>query len=280
MEGEFTSSEWQTTENRNATINHPIRCFQKRLGGSLSGNHHRENLVILGKDKTYQCARAHCSETCNINLYQGKIGNNTPLTNRQYGSSALLGKNGGNSQSRIAKSNQGNIWLSVSQSNSSYCRVLRTKQSEYSGRLAIQKLQRLKRLEIEPQNIFSDCKNQKNTSNRSICFPTESSATKIHVLASGPRQLCSRFPSTLLEKPLRVCILFILFNREGTCQESEGVSKLAATLTSNSRRSGSISNYPSAWRKWASYCYEREVNPFTSDIIEILNFLAFIYEKG
>ena len=32
VEGEFTSSEWQTTENRNATVNHPNGCFQDRLG--------------------------------------------------------------------------------------------------------------------------------------------------------------------------------------------------------------------------------------------------------
>ena len=43
--------------------------------------------------------------------------------------------------------------LSVSQLNSSYSRVL-NKQSEYSGRLAIQKIKRFKRLGIEPQNIF------------------------------------------------------------------------------------------------------------------------------
>ena len=60
----------------------------------------------------------------------------------------------------------------------------------------------------------------------------------------------------------------------------EGVSTLGATLITNSRRSGSISNYQSAWRKWASWFCEREVNPFTSNIIEILNFLAFLYEKG
>ena len=111
--------------------------------------------------------------------------------------------------------------LSASQWNSSYGRVL-TKQSEYSGRLAIQKSQRFKRLEIEPQNIFSDCENQRNTSNRPICFLNEPSVTKIHVLASGPRQLCSRFPSALLEKPLRVCIPSILLNRKGTCQSKEG----------------------------------------------------------
>ena len=146
----------------------------------------------------------------------------------------LLGKNGGNSQSRTATSSQGNMGLSVSQWNSSYSRVL-TKQSEYSGRLAIQKSQRFKRLEIEPQNIFSDCENQRNTSNRPICFPTEPSVTKIHVLASGPRQLSSRFPSALLEKPLRVCIPSILLNRKGTCQSKEGpaVDSISSGLNFN-----------------------------------------------
>ena len=105
--------------------------------------------------------------------------------------------------------------------NSSYSRVI-TKQSEYSGRLAIRKSQRFRRLEFERQNIFSDCEIQRNTSNRPICFPTEPSVTKIHVLASRPRQLCSRLPSALLEKPLRVCIPSILLNREGTCQSKEG----------------------------------------------------------
>ena len=221
VEGEFTSSERQTTENRNTTGNNPNECFQNRLGGSLSGNHHGGNLVISGKDKTFQYTGAHCSETCNIDLYQRQIGNSNPLTNRQYDSSVLLGKNGENSQSRTATSSQGNMGLSVSQWNSSYSRVL-TKQSEYSGILTIQKSQRFERLEIEPQNIFSDCDNQRNTSNRPIYFPTEPSVTKIHVMTFGPRQLCSRFPSALLEKPLRVCIPSILLNRKGTYQSKEG----------------------------------------------------------
>ena len=64
----------------------------KQVGGSLSGNRHRRNLVISGKDKAYQCTGAQWSETCNINLYQGKIGNNNPLTNRQYDSLSYLVK--------------------------------------------------------------------------------------------------------------------------------------------------------------------------------------------
>ena len=54
--------------------------------------------------------------------------------------------------------------------------------------------------------------------------------------------------------------------------EGEGVSKLAATLITNSRRSRSIYNYQSAWRKRASWFCEREVNPFTLNITEIFEF--------
>ena len=110
-------------------------------GGSLSGNHHGENLVISGKDKTYQYTGAPCSETCNIDLYQRQIGNSNPRTNRQYNSFILLGKNEGNLQSKTATRSQGNMGRSFSQWNSSYSRLL-TKQYEYSGRLAIQKSQR------------------------------------------------------------------------------------------------------------------------------------------
>ena len=92
----------------------------KQVGEQSVRETTRGNLVISGKNKTYQCTRAHCTETCNIDLYQRKIGNSNPLRIRQYQSSALLGKNGANSQSRAAISSQGNMGLSVSQSNSSY----------------------------------------------------------------------------------------------------------------------------------------------------------------
>ena len=86
VEGEFTSSERQTTENRNTTVNNPNGCFQNRLGARVLWYHHRGNLVISGKDKTYQYTGGHCSETWNIDLYQRQIRNSNPLTNRQYDS--------------------------------------------------------------------------------------------------------------------------------------------------------------------------------------------------
>ena len=46
-----------------------------------------------------------------LTFTRGKSETAIPLTNRHYGSSVLLGKNGGNSQSRIATSSQGNMGL-------------------------------------------------------------------------------------------------------------------------------------------------------------------------
>ena len=70
--------------------------------------------------------------------------------------------------------------------------------------------------------MFSVCENQRNSSNRPICFPTQPSVTKIHVLGSGPRQLCSRFPSALLEKPLRYAFPQFFLYRKGICQSKQG----------------------------------------------------------
>ena len=44
---------------------------------------------------------------------------------------------------------------------------------------------------------------------------------KIHVMAPGPRQLCSSFTSVLLGKPLLVCTPSILLNTKDTCQSKE-----------------------------------------------------------
>ena len=42
----------------------------------------------------------------------------------------------------------------------------------------------------------------------------------------------------------------------------EGISDRASKLITNSTREGSISSCESAWRKWSSWCREREVDPF------------------
>lgn len=62
--------------------------------------------------------------------------------------------------------------------------------------------------------------------------------------------------------------------------ETEGISGKAATLISNARRKGSISNYESAWGRWASWAHQRKIDPVSCAIGSILDFLAELFDKN
>ena len=163
--------------NWNATVNHLNGWFQNRLGGSFVRNPPWGELGQIRKGQKH----INVLELIEVKLAILTFIRGTLVTviylQKDNMATVLRGENAGNLQSRTPTIGQGNVGVSGSQLISTYSRGL-TKHSEYSGRLAIQKSQRFKRLEIEPQNIFSDCENQRNTSNRPICFPTEPSVIK------------------------------------------------------------------------------------------------------
>ena len=115
VEGKFSSSEQQTAENRNGTINNPNGCFQNRLGVICQG-------TTVGGTWSYQERTKHINV---LELFAVKLPILT-FTKRKSVTSlhlqienmtalpALLGKNGGNSQSRTVTNSQGNMGLSVS----------------------------------------------------------------------------------------------------------------------------------------------------------------------
>ena len=54
----------------------------------------------------------------------------------------------------------------------------------------------------------------------------------------------------------------------------------AIELLMSSRRSKTISNYNSAWKKWEGWCKQRGTHPFQADVSAILGFLADQFEEG
>jgi len=62
--------------------------------------------------------------------------------------------------------------------------------------------------------------------------------------------------------------------------EAEGISKQASSLITAARRNGTTTYYESAWRKWCSWCYERQVDPISAPINRILDFFAKSFEDG
>ena len=55
---------------------------------------------------------------------------------------------------------------------------------------------------------------------------------------------------------------------------SEGIPERAAELIAGARRPGTSFNYESAWRKWVSWCGERETDPHSCHLNFVLDFLA------
>ena len=62
--------------------------------------------------------------------------------------------------------------------------------------------------------------------------------------------------------------------------QAEGVSQQASYLIENSRARGTISAYDSAWKKFDSWCKQRQVDPIHCNVTYILDFLESLYNKG
>ena len=57
-------------------------------------------------------------------------------------------------------------------------------------------------------------------------------------------------------------------------------SETAAELYRGSWRAGTEAAYDTAWKRWSSWCYSREVNPVQATVAHIGNFLSTEYELG
>ena len=61
---------------------------------------------------------------------------------------------------------------------------------------------------------------------------------------------------------------------------AEGVLEGSSALITNARRSGANAHYESAWRKWNSWCFQRQVDPIKCSVNKILQFLTECFNMG
>ena len=64
------------------------------------------------------------------------------------------------------------------------------------------------------------------------------------------------------------------------CYTSIGISNQAQGLLVSARRNQISSSYESAWRLWGSWCSQQEVDPFSSSVQRVVNFLASLFADG
>ena len=60
---------------------------------------------------------------------------------------------------------------------------------------------------------------------------------------------------------------------------NEGISREATQFIACARREGTRYNYETAWRKWAVWCGEREMDPFECSLTYILDFLTYLFNE-
>ena len=60
----------------------------------------------------------------------------------------------------------------------------------------------------------------------------------------------------------------------------EGVSEQSTALICSSWRGSTTKAYESAWRRWASWCAARKVDPFSTTLTNILDFLTEMYNEN
>ena len=60
----------------------------------------------------------------------------------------------------------------------------------------------------------------------------------------------------------------------------EGISENASHIITNFRRKDTLSNKETAWRKWASWCLEQNLNPLQAPVKDITKYSTFFFKYG
>ena len=58
------------------------------------------------------------------------------------------------------------------------------------------------------------------------------------------------------------------------------ISQQAEAIIRDAKRSGTQKAYDCSWRKWASWCHTRQIDPFQAPVGAVINFLSELFEQG
>ena len=62
--------------------------------------------------------------------------------------------------------------------------------------------------------------------------------------------------------------------------ENKGFSKSASEIMLHARRESTTSAYKTRWNKWVLWSNERQVDPFTAPVNQVVEFLSELYQEG
>jgi len=224
VERQPNTAEWETTFDQSGSTSNDNtnRCLNSRLGSLLPRKVNRGEVVNKGTKLSHQHSRTFGSETSNFEFYKTQEqGLSFTSTNRQYDSSMLSLKNGGNKEPSVISYIQTNLGLPIKPGDNNYCRVS-TKQSECGSRLGVTESHRFQRLAIRPQSFPGGHSNSFQTGNRFICVTPKSPNSQLLLVESRSQEPRHRFFSTVLGRDKRLCFSPIFTNKQDIVKGQEG----------------------------------------------------------
>ena len=124
VDKQSSPSEWKISNIKPSTVDNKFRCFQRRMGSSLSKSTCRGGLDNTGETVTHKCLGIKGSNVSHQDIHSFKRRNNIyPYSNGQHDCPVLLGEDGRDTKSRINQGKQGDMGLFVGQTDHDYGRI-------------------------------------------------------------------------------------------------------------------------------------------------------------
>ena len=211
----YEAEKRESNQNTPTRIDYLFRCSEKqqgRLGSPLWGGLNRRSMDSRGETREHKCFRTESSTACNKNIYQGQTGQIHTSLVRQHDSPSTPHQNGASNITNSNQLDQGDLVISTSKGDHSYCRVHPINSEQRSG-LSVQECKGLERVETKSQNISENKKAMGFSINRSVCLKDVPPTSQILQLETRSSLLRGRCINTEMGSGSTVCISTILSDR-------------------------------------------------------------------
>ena len=208
-------TQWEAPSDGSTTGSDLLRCLKGGVGSILPREQNRGSMVVSGEGPTHKHSGVKSSRLGSAHFHNGETeGDFSFNANRQYDCSSLPHKNGGHEKPGISRDQQKNLGLYNGSTDHNYGRIHSYKH-ECGSRLAVQANKGLQRMEAAHTGIPGVVLEDENSRNRSLCFKSIQSVTKIHFLEKGSRQPGMRCVPNKLERDIHIRFPSFCSDRQG-----------------------------------------------------------------
>ena len=225
MDKKFRINQWSGHYSPSLTDTNADRCFQERLGCSVSRDKNWGPVVKERTGVSFKSFRTFSNEICTSNLQQNDEFQISTYPSRQPNCPELPLTDGRDKESETSQSFEGDLGLSFQTSDHDYCGAPH-RLPEPSSRLGVEKPKECHRMELMPASIPENVPEGGSTRDRSICFLVVQSAPGLLLMEARPSLALDALQQTWSHKHLYAFPPFSLIHRVKRKVELEKVPSL------------------------------------------------------